>query len=189
MSYGKTDLAMRAAVVELRNKQLTMSEVAAKLGITKNAVAGHCNLAREAGVHVESVGSFGLQPRKKPISPKYRGALSRKAANSLPEMNSTVAPETSAEAVALPDKKQVVSQPASIPQRVRTCQFIAGERGGKRRVDFALYTDPDVFCGEPAREGSSYCPAHHRKTHTRPKQQDGAAFVPGTVGAVDTAWR
>jgi hypothetical protein len=41
---------------------------------------------------------------------------------------------------------------------VRGCQFHAGEKG----EDGFL-----VFCGEPVKEGYSYCPEHHRRVYQR----------------------
>jgi hypothetical protein len=48
------------------------------------------------------------------------------------------------------------SQVADLPER--HCQFHAG-----RTDDRGLL----VFCGDPVKEGYSYCPEHHRKVYQR----------------------
>ena len=166
--------ALRAAVVELRNQGLSYRQIGRRLSISTNTVAGQCNRARAAGVHVEQFGHFGPQPPR-PASPcvarrRHRAGV-RKAVN---------------EALGVATAAPPPPRPSfPLPPGARTCQFIAGVKG----TDFNLYADPGVFCGKAVLEGSAYCPNCHRKTHMRPYTKEVAPFVPGTAGTVDTAWQ
>ena len=156
---------MGAAVVELCNKHMSFSEVATELGITKNAAAGYCYRARQAGIHVETSGNFRENQIARSASTKARNErrralAARKRAETLPETKRST-PIVSTRPVF---SSAVKATPRQMPlSRHRTCQFIAGEKGR----DFKFYSDPGVFCGAPALAGSSCCQKCHTRTHGR----------------------
>jgi hypothetical protein len=176
MTSGVRGDDMRDRVVDLANQGLSMRQIGHRLGISNSAAAGHCHRARGGGVHVERFRTFGpgLVNPATPTAIKKHRTRSRLAAEALP--GDTVAQASTPEP----------ARPAVLSPGTRTCRYIAGEKS----VDFKLYSDPGVFCGEPVLAGSAYCPNCHRETHMRRAEDEaGQPFQERGTGAVDTAWR
>jgi hypothetical protein len=169
MTSGVRDNDMRDQVVALRNQGLSMGEIADKLRSTKNSVTGYCNRARRAGIDVKHTRAPKNFQRERAAQPQEIGptrSQSREVLKTLPGAAAAESPLRS----------------APPPPMNKACRFIAGEKG----KDFLLYGDPGVFCGEMVRDGSAYCPNHHRRTHTRPYTKEGGPFAHTGAGAAGT---
>ncbi len=131
-------------LTELWAEGLSAGLIAKKLDLSKNAIVGKAHRLKLAG-------------RPSPIIRDGSTAESRRKealARPAPVRSKTPEPPASEVAVSLSR---------------RTCLFIEGEKGR----DFTRWADAPR-CGVPARVGSPYCRAHHRRCHLRRQPSEAA---------------
>lgn len=140
---GRHEIKWTAAKIEILRREwaagMSGPLIAERLGISRSAVIGK---AKRLGLARRRPG----RPRNaaKPAKPKPQ-PLRPVLACSQPRVRKRRRP-----AGALPNTVLGINPGFQAPAP-RTCQWIEGEPRDRE------------FCGEPARAGSSYCEAHHRR--------------------------
>ncbi len=132
-----------ALLTELWHQGVSAGLIGKKLDVSKNAVVGKAH-------------RMGLAGRPSPIIRDGQVALTRQQ---------RLARTTLASEVAVPPAPP--ESEGEVPLRRWACQYITGEKGR----DFATYAEASR-CSAPARTGSSYCTAHHRRTHVKPQPRE-----------------
>lgn len=162
-------------LAEMRNAGAGWDEIAAALGRGERAVRHRASALRKSDVRID-------RPKRDTSWKPWEDEILRKrraAGESLAGIEAAMPGRTKnmivgrAHRLGLPAPETRKPAPKPRPRRrvdaglARGCQWIEG------RVPDCLDDDGNApFCGEPVREGSSYCPAHHARCYARRRAKD-----------------
>lgn len=137
------------------NPQLSMRQIGAEVGLTKNSVIGILNRMPDVPRRPSPVCFSG-----KPRAPRAPRVGSRPTLAALPSVAVVRAPVRVSQPVAAPERSP---EPIDAPlSPTMTCQFITNDR------------KPYVFCGAPAIVGKAWCPCHYRRVYHKSARQEAA---------------
>ena len=158
-----------------------MSFIAARLGISRSAVAGRIKRAVDLGL-LNKRGRRVVDADEARLKKRLADAIYRKR-KAAEERAARPPKPVKEKSVRAPRPKRERAPVAPAPDDATTsymdiklskqCAFIYGEDYLHR-----IRCDEAVFCGLPKTEGSPYCADHHRVTHTPVTGKKGALAKP-----------